>query len=131
MAKFEFNIPDGYRPIVENIERCFRCVRKGEYCLLGGEAVRWDYNEPSFEPHIILEKIETLRPFKDEKEFEPFADKWISRVDVVTGEIKKGAFKIFGYDENGVFLDHCTHRSYSFMFHHYKFKDGTPFGINE
>lgn len=131
MAKFEFNIPDGYRPIIENIECCIRCVRKGEYYLERGKAVRWDYNEPSFESYIILEKIETLRPFKDEKEFEPFADKWISRVNIATGKTQKGAFKITAYDEDGVFIDSATHRSYSKMFRYYKFKDGTPFGISE
>lgn len=132
MGKFEFNIPDGYEPIVPNLEYCCRPVCKDEYYLHNGKVVRWQYTERSYDSVFVLKKIEepkTYRPFENDEEFEPFADKWICRVDTVTNEIKKGAFKIYGYDDDGVFLDHCTHRSYAYMFAYYKFKDGTVFGL--
>lgn len=134
MAKFEFNIPDGYRPVVENIECCIRPVCKDEYYLHNGKVERWPYAERSYDSVFVLKKIEkpkTYKPFENDEEFEPFADKWISRVNIATGETQKGAFKISGYDEDGVFVDSVTHRSYSEMFRYYTFKDGTPFGINE
>ena len=132
MAKFEFNFPDGYEPIVPNLEYCIRPVRKHEYYLLYGEAAQWLHDEPTYESFLVLKEIEkpkTYKPFANDEEFESFADRWICRVNTETKEIRKGAFKIYGYDDDGVFLDHYTHRSYTYMFMNYTFKNGDTFGL--
>lgn len=70
----------------------------------------------------------TYRPFANAAEFEPFAEKWISRSEM--GVIKPGAWRPIGYCDIGVYPD-CTVMTYADAFKAIRFKDGSPFGVPE
>ena len=125
-------IPDGYEPIDKDLNEFIRKVRFGEFYLYDGEVYEWVDKCPSDSKFLILKKVEkpkTYRAFQNDEEFEPFADQWIARSNFKTGRGGKGAFKICGYDESGIFVDLKTHKSYLYMYENYKFKNGAPFGL--
>lgn len=125
-------IPDGYEPIDKDLNKSIRKICFQEFYLYDGWVHKWHYTYPSDTKFLILKEVEkpkTYRAFQNDEEFEPFAGRWIERINIATGEVLKGAFKVSGYDEDGVFLDHSTHRTYLYMYANYKFKNGAPFGL--
>lgn len=127
-------IPEGYEPIDKDLNKFIRRVSFGEFYLYDGEVYEWVDKCPSDSKFLILKKVEepkTYRAFQNDEEFEPFADRWIQRIDTATGEVLKGAFKVSGYNQHGVFSSdyHSTHRTYLYMYANYKFKNGVPFGL--
>jgi hypothetical protein len=125
-------IPDGYEPIDKDLNKSIRRAYKKELYLYNRGAYEWSGERPSDNDFLILKKVEkpkTYRAFQNEEEFEPFADRWIQRIDIATGGVLKGTFKVSGYNEHGVFLDHSIHRTYLYMYANYKFKNGALFGL--